>query len=56
MRTPSQVVIGSAAALNRRDTAGVGALYHENATNIQIAEGEPIRRRQAMPGSLTRFV
>jgi ketosteroid isomerase-like protein len=32
-----------AAAFNRQDAAGAAALYHEDATNIQLAEGEPVR-------------
>lgn len=53
LKTPKQVVTEWAAAFNRQDAAGAAALYHEDATNIQIAEGEPMRGRQAILDSFT---
>jgi steroid delta-isomerase-like uncharacterized protein len=55
MMTPKQVVTEWAAAFNRRDAAAAAALYHDDATNIQVALGEPIRGRQAMLDSFAAF-
>jgi len=48
MMTPKQVVTKWIAAFNRHDAATAAALYHDDATNIQVPFGEPIRGRQAM--------
>ena len=55
MPTPRQVVTEWVAAFNSRDAAGAASLYHEDATNIQVAEGEPIKGRQAILDSFTSF-
>src|SRR5688572_29822939 len=55
MMTPKQVVTEWAAAFNRRDAAAAAALYHDDATNIQVALSEPVRGRQAMLDSFTAF-
>ena len=46
MTTPSQVVTEWAIAFNSRDAARAAALYHEEATNMQVALGEPVRGRR----------
>src|SRR3989442_15311801 len=53
--TPRQVATEWAAAFNRRDAAAADALYHEDATNIQVALDEPIQGRQAMLDSFAEF-
>ena len=55
MPTPRQVVTEWVAAFNSRDAAVAASLYHEDATNIQVAEGEPINGRQAILDSFTSF-
>jgi steroid delta-isomerase-like uncharacterized protein len=55
MMTPKQVVTEWAAAFNRRDAAAAAALYHDDATNIQVALGEPVRGRPAMLDSFAAF-
>ena len=55
MNSPKQVVTEWAAAFNRRDAAAAAALYHDDATNIQVALGEPVRGRQAMLDNFTAF-
>jgi steroid delta-isomerase-like uncharacterized protein len=52
MLTPKQVLTEWAAALNRRDAAAAAALYHDDAMNMQVAWGEPVRGQQAMLDSL----
>jgi steroid delta-isomerase-like uncharacterized protein len=44
-----------AASFDRRDAAGAAALYHEDAINIQVAEREPVRGRQAILNSFISF-
>ena len=51
MTTPSQVVTEWAIAFNSRDAA----LYHEEATNMQAALGEPVRGRQAIHDNFAAF-
>lgn len=51
--TPQQVVIEWVAAFNRHDAAAAVALYHDDATNIQVPFGEPVRGRQVMLDSFT---
>ena len=55
MKTPKQVVTEWAAAFNQRDAAAAAALYHEDATNIQVPFGEPLRGRRAMLENFTEF-
>jgi len=56
MMTPRQVVTLWAAAFNRHDAAAAAALYHDDATNIQVPWGEPVRGRQAMLDALTAIL
>ena len=65
MKTPREVVQDWVAAYNRRDAHAAAELCYEDATNLQVALGEPTIGRQAMldnslsffhafPGSFTR--
>jgi len=56
MMTPKQIVTEWAAAFNRHDAAAAAALYHDDATNIQIAWSEPVRGRQAMLDAFTAIL
>jgi len=53
MKRPKQVVTEWAVAFNSRDAAAAAALQFNDATNIQVALGEPLRGPQAMRDSLT---
>jgi uncharacterized protein (TIGR02246 family) len=55
IKTARQVVTKWADAFNRRDAAAAAALYHDDATNIQVSLGEPVRGQQAMRESFTEF-
>lgn len=55
MKTPRQVVTEWATAFNRHDVTAAAALYHDDATNIQVALGEPVRGRQAIHDNFTAF-
>jgi ketosteroid isomerase-like protein len=55
MTTPSQVVTELAIVFNSRDAARAAALYHEEATNMQAALGEPVRGRQAIHDNFAAF-
>jgi ketosteroid isomerase-like protein len=55
MTTPSQVVTEWAIAFNSRNAARAAALYHEEATNMQAALGEPVRGRQAIHDNFAAF-
>ena len=46
--TPREVVEAWVAAFNRRDADAAAALYHDDAVNIQVAEGTPTVGRRAM--------
>jgi len=52
MLTPKQVVKAWVAALNGHDAAAAAALYHDDATNLQVAWGESVRGLQAICDSL----
>ena len=56
MKTPKQVVTEWTAAFNRHDAAAAAALYHDDATNIQVPWGEPVRGRQAMLDAFTAIL
>lgn len=56
MKTPKQVATDWAAAFNRHDAAAAAALYHGDATNIQVPWGEPVRGRQAMLDAFTAIL
>lgn len=53
--TPKQVLTEWAAAFNKRDAAAAAALYHEDASNFQVAMGEPVRGRDAILAGLVEF-
>lgn len=56
MKTPKQVVTEWAAAFDRHDAAAATALYHDDATNIQVPWREPVRGRQAMLDAFTAIL
>lgn len=55
MKTPKEVLIDWAAAYNARDPYALIELYHEDAENIQVAVGEPLRGREALLESFITF-
>jgi uncharacterized protein (TIGR02246 family) len=55
MKTPLQVVQDWVAAYNRRDAHAAAELYHEDATNFQVALGDPTVGRQAILEDLLSF-
>ena len=55
MKAPREVVQDWAAAYNRRDAYAAADLYHEDATNFQVALGGPTVGRQAMLDDLLSF-
>jgi steroid delta-isomerase-like uncharacterized protein len=55
MRTPKQVIQIWADAHNTRDAHAAADLYHEDATNIQVAVGIPIQGKQAILEGLIQF-
>jgi steroid delta-isomerase-like uncharacterized protein len=48
MKTPKEVLQLWVNALNDHDAHGAAALYHDDATNIQVAAGSPVNGRQAI--------
>jgi steroid delta-isomerase-like uncharacterized protein len=55
MKTPLQVVQDWVAAYNRWDAYAAAELYHEDATNFQVALGDPTIGRQAILEDLLSF-
>jgi steroid delta-isomerase-like uncharacterized protein len=55
MRTASEVVREWAAAFHRHDARAAAALYHEDATNHQLAAGEPAVGRAAILANFEDF-
>jgi steroid delta-isomerase-like uncharacterized protein len=55
MQTPRKVVGDWVAAYNRRDAHAAAELYHEDATNFQVALGDPTVGRQAILADLLSF-
>jgi steroid delta-isomerase-like uncharacterized protein len=55
MTTPFEVVTEWVAAFNARDAARAAALYHEDATNWQVAAGPPVVGRPNIQEDLTAF-
>jgi steroid delta-isomerase-like uncharacterized protein len=55
MTTPFQVITEWVAAFNARDAARAAALYHEDATNWQVAAGPPVIGRAKILEDLTAF-
>jgi ketosteroid isomerase-like protein len=56
MKTPKQIVMEWAVVFNGYDAAAAAALYHYDATNIQVARGEPVQGRQAMLDTFTAIL
>jgi steroid delta-isomerase-like uncharacterized protein len=48
MRAPKEVILAWVEAFNRRDAHAVASLYHDGATNHQVAAGEPVVGREAI--------
>jgi steroid delta-isomerase-like uncharacterized protein len=55
MKTPRNVIEEWVAAFNYRDALRATALYHEDATNRQVAAGEPMVGRARIKEDLTSF-
>lgn len=55
MDSPRQVIEKWVAAFNSRDADAAVALYHDDATNIQVAVGEPAVGRDAIRSELRQF-
>lgn len=55
MKTPLQVVQDWVEAYNLRDAHAAAELYHEDATNFQVALGDPTVGRQAISENLLSF-
>ena len=53
--SPRDVVEQWVAAFNARDAHAAAALYHEDATNWQVAAGDPAVGRQTILGDLVSF-
>ena len=55
LKTPLEVVQAWVAAYNQRDAHAAAELYHEDATNFQVALGDPTVGRQAILEGLLSF-
>lgn len=55
MKTPREIVQDWVAAYNRRDAYAAAELYHEDATDFQVAVGDPIVGKQAILDDLRSF-
>jgi hypothetical protein len=55
VNTPLEVVQNWVAAYNRRDAEAAAELYHEDATNFQVALGDPTVGRKAILEDLLSF-
>lgn len=55
MRTPKQLLQEWVGFMNTRDAGGLGALYHEDAENLQVALGNPLRGRKAIQADFEAF-
>lgn len=53
--SPKQVLLAWTAAYNARDPHALAALYHEDAENIQVAFGTPLRGKEALLESFISF-
>jgi steroid delta-isomerase-like uncharacterized protein len=54
-KTPREVVLEWVAAYNARDAQALAELYHEDATNHQVALGEPLVGKQQMLENFSAF-
>lgn len=52
MLTPKQIATQWLAAFNMHDAAAAALLYHEDAVNLQIPIGEPVRGRESIFSAL----
>ena len=55
MKAPRGVVQEWAATYNQRDARAAAELYHDNATNFQVALGTPSVGKQMILGDLISF-
>ncbi len=55
MPSPREVILAWVDAFNRRDAEAAAALYHEDATNLQVAVGQPLVGRAAIHDDLRNF-
>jgi steroid delta-isomerase-like uncharacterized protein len=55
MLTPKQAANQWLAAFNTHDAAAAAVLYHEDAINLQIPMGEPVRGREEIINALVRL-
>ncbi|UBF26488.1 ester cyclase [Kovacikia minuta CCNUW1] len=55
MKTPREVIQIWVDAHNARDAHSAADLYHEDATNIQVAVGIPVQGKQAILEGLIQF-
>ncbi|HEY9832917.1 MAG TPA: ester cyclase [Stenomitos sp.] len=55
MKTPKEVLQLWVDALNTRDANAAAALYHEDATNIQVAADSPVYGRVAIFEDFVKF-
>ena len=55
MTRPRDVVLTWVDAFNRRDAAAAAALCHDDATNFQVALGEPVVGQRAIRAGLEQF-
>ena len=56
MEGPRQVIEKWVAAFNSHDADAAAALYHDDATNTQVAAGEPAIGRDAIHNELRQFL
>jgi steroid delta-isomerase-like uncharacterized protein len=55
MKTPREVIQDWVAAFNQRNAHAAVQLYHEDATNFQVALGDPTVGREAILNDLLSF-
>ncbi len=55
MMTPKNIVLAWVHAFNQRDAKAAAALYHDDAVNLQVAEGTPTVGREAMEAGFSYF-
>jgi steroid delta-isomerase-like uncharacterized protein len=55
MLTPKQVANQWLAAFNTRNVAAATLLYHEDAINLQVPMGQPVRGREAIIDALVHL-
>lgn len=55
MNSPREVVQAWVAAFNNRDADAAADLYHDDAINLQVAEGQPTVGKQALREGFAYF-